>query len=191
MNLSKTLLCAVIGAAAIPSFAASDNFNRTALGSNWAPLMGVNARIVNDKFVAGLAYMNFTPAAADNRATVTIASTAKDLGHYGGLYVGKASVKFRTGINSKQFANVCFEPTILSGLSAAGQCFNTFTPFASARVTLTTTGTVARIDIDTNQDGATDYSFSYDFGASLGAGVGLMANNEVFTLDNLDTGHGN
>lgn len=191
MNLSKTLLCAVIATAALPSFAASDNFNRTALGSNWTSLMGVNARIVDDKFVAGLAYMNFTPAAADNQGTVTIASTAKDLGHYGGLYVGKASVKFRTGMNSKQFANVCIEPTILSGLSSAGQCFNTFTPFSKARVTLTTTGSVARVDIDVDQDGAIDYSFSYDLGAALGTGVGLMANNEVFTLDNLSTGHGN
>jgi len=191
MNLSKTLLCAVIGAAALPSFAASDNFNRTSLGSNWVSLMGVNARISNDKFVAGLAYMNFTPAAADNQATVTIASTAKDLGHYAGLYVGKASVKFRTGINSRKFANVCFEPTILSGLSSPGQCFNAFTPFDKARVTLTTTGSVGRIDIDVDSDGAVDYSFSYDFGATVGAGVGLMGNNEVFTLDNLSTGQGN
>lgn len=190
MTLSKALLCAVIGAAAMPSFAASDNFNRASLGSNWTPLMGVNARISNDKFVAGLAYMNFTPAAADNQATVTIAATNKDLGHYAGLYVGKGSVKFRTGINSRKFASVCFEPTILSGLSSPGQCFNTFTPFDKARATLTATGTVARIDIDTDSDGATDYSFSYDFGATLGTGVGLMGNNEVFTLDNLSTGHG-
>lgn len=191
MNLSKTLLCAVIGAAAIPSFAASDNFNRTSLGTNWVPLMGDNARISSDKFVAGLAYMNFTPAAADNRATVTIATASKDTGHYAGLYVGKGAVKFRTAINSRKFATVCFEPTILSGLSSPGQCFNTFAPFDKARATLTTTGTVARIDIDTNQDGATDYSFSYDFGATLGAGVGLMGNSLAFTQDDLETGHGN
>ena len=191
MNLSKTILCAVLGAACIPSFAASDNFNRASLGSNWAPLMGTNARISNDKFVAALAYMNFTPAAADNKGTVTVALTGKDAGHYGGLYVGKASVKFRTGINTKKVQTVCFEPTILSGLSSPGQCFSTFTPFAKGRATLTATGTVARIDIDTDLDGANDYSFSYDFGATLGTGVGLMGNNEVFTLDDLDTGRGN
>jgi len=189
MKLDKLFACAVISVAATSAHAASDNFNRAALGPNWVPLFGTNARILNNQFVAGLAYMNFTPAAADNQGTVTITSTRKDVGHYAGLYVGKASVKLRTGINTQTFETVCFEPTILSGLGG-GHCFSSFAPFKQARVTLTTTGTVARVDIDSNQDGATDYQFFYDFGAPLGAGVGLMGNNEGFTQDNLQTGPG-
>ncbi|MEK8032979.1 hypothetical protein AACH06_19325 [Ideonella sp. DXS29W] len=191
MNLSQLTVGVVLCASLVPAFAASDNFNRTDLGTKWVSLIGDRARISNHKFVAGLAYMKYTPAAADTRAVATIAATGKDVGHYAGLFVGKASVKFRTNA-SDMIEVVCFEPTIMSDIDVPGTCFTAmagdFTAFKKARVTMQTTGTMASIDIDTNKDGSPEYSFKYDFGAAVGGGVGLMGNNEIFTIDNLSTG---
>lgn len=191
MKIAKSLPFLLSALVSTTAFAASDNFNRTTLGSNWASLIGDRASISDNKFVAGLAYMKFTPAAGDSQGTVTIASTKKDTGHYAGLFVGKASVKFRTAMNSQAFEVICFEPTIMSGLSDAGKCYTVsngdISAFKKARVTLKTSGNVASLDVDTNSDGVADYSFSHTFSAALGSGVGLMANNEGFTSDNLNT----
>jgi hypothetical protein len=155
------------------------------------PLIGTSGKIADNKYTSdGAAYTTFTPAANDNRATVTIAVTRQDIGHYGGVYVGKASLKLRPSSSGK-FEAVCFEPTVMSGLNGPGKCFTVsnhdITGFAKARVTLRTAGTSAFADIDTNRDGVPEWSFSHDFGATLGAGVGLLGNTNAVTQDNLAT----
>jgi hypothetical protein len=191
MKLAKSLSVVLAALVSTSAFAASDNFNRTTLGANWVPLIGTSAHIVDNKFVTeGAAYTNFTPAAKDNNATVTVALSRKDVGHYGGVYVGKASLKVRTSLGGN-FEAVCFEPTVLSGLNTPGKCFTVsnhdITSFTKARVTLRTAGSTAFTEIDTNNDGVPEWSFSYDFGATLGTGVGLMANTNAISQDNLKT----
>jgi hypothetical protein len=190
MKLAKSLTVVLSALVSTTAFAASDNFNRTALGANWVPLIGTSAHIVDNKFqTEGAAYTNFTAAANDNSATVTLALSRKDVGHYGGVYVGKASLKLRTSLGGRLEA-ACFEPTVLSGLGTPGKCF-TITGVTKARVTLKTSGTTAFADIDTNNDGVPDWSFQYDFGAALGSGVGLMANTNAINMDNLKTSQSN
>jgi hypothetical protein len=191
MKLAKTLSVLLSAMVSTTAFAAADNFNRATLGANWVPLIGTSAHIVDNKFTSDIAaYTNFTPAAHDNNATVTVALSRKDVGHYGGVYVGKASLKLRTSLGGN-FEAICFEPTVLSGLNTPGKCFTTqnhdITSFTKARVTLRTAGSMAFADIDTNNDGVPEWSFSYDFGATLGTGVGLMANTSAVTQDNLKT----
>ena len=191
MKLAKSLPILLSVMVSTTAFAATDNFNRSTLGANWVPLIGTSGKIADNKYTSdGAAYTKFTPAANDNQATVTIAVTRQDIGHYGGVYVGKASLKLRPASSGK-FEAVCFEPTVLSGLGTPGKCFTVsnhdITGFAKARVTLRTSGASAFADIDTNNDGVPEWSFSYDFGATLGAGVGLLGNTNAVTQDNLTT----
>lgn len=192
MKLAKSLPILLSAMVCTTAFAASDNFNRTALGSNWVPLIGTSGKIVDNKYTSdGAAYTKFTPAASDNQATVSIALTRQDLGHYGGVFVGKASLKLRPSMSGKYFDAICFEPTVMSGLNTPGKCYTVsnhdITNFAKARVTLRTAGSIAFADIDTDADGVPEWSFSYEFGAALGAGVGLLGNTNAVTQDNLKT----
>jgi hypothetical protein len=191
MKLAKSLSVLLSALVSTTAFAASDNFNRATLGSNWVPLIGTSGKILDNKYTSdGAAYTNFTPAAGDNNASVTVTLTRKDVGHYGGVYVGKASLKLRTSLGGK-FEAVCFEPTVMSGLNVPGKCFTVsaqdITAFTKARVTLRTAGSTGFTDIDTNNDGVPEWSFSYDFGATLGTGVGLMGNTNAISQDNLKT----
>lgn len=194
MKIAKTLSLSLLVSAMVSTtaFAGTDNFNRPELGANWTPLMGNQARIVNNKFVAALSYMKFVPGANDTTATANIALTRQDLAHYGGIFVGKASVKFRAEpFDGKYFTMLCIEPTVLSGLPADGECWSVgngdITKFSKARVTLKTSGSVATVQIDTNKDGTPEWTFSADLEAPLGTGAGLLANTEAITLDNLKT----
>ena len=105
--------------------------------------------------------------------------------------VGKAALKLRPLMSGKYFDAICFEPTVLSGLNTPGKCYTVsnhdITNFAKARVTLRAAGSTAFADIDTNADGVPEWSFSYEFGAALGTGAGLLGNTSAVTQDNLKT----
>jgi hypothetical protein len=195
--LATCVLCTTV-------WAANDNFNRTSLGPDWAVTAdqgfvftsGDKLRFLSvcdgcppDDFSNGVLLFgraSFLPA-----VTVGVRGGFLLAPQYGGITFGdltgdnyalvalRASVFNFTDLTFRIGNNVAAKP--LRSIKLTG-----IPRSKLIRMTVSMDGTVATVDIDTNRDGISEKTYSYDFGAPF-VGVGLSADDNI-ALDNLATG---
>lgn len=186
---SRALLASVLALASSAAVAAPDNFNREELGPDWTVVSG--ALWIADNQLAGdsLSLGTFAPAARKNAGSVLVRLNGTDT-QYGAVTIGDAAsgnnafIKIQTQNGAGTFSHGAF----YVGNNAGGSFFSLdgLPAASSARLTARLNGTIATMEIDVDNDGTPEASYSYDYGTSFGTGIGLGTYGPV-TLDNLKT----
>lgn len=185
----RVLLATALALASVSAFAAPDKFNRTDLGSDWTMVSG--SLWITDNQLAGdlMALGTFAPSANKNAGSVLVKLNGVDT-QYGAVTIGDAAsgmnafVKIQTQNGAGTFSHGAF----YVGNNAGGAFFSLdgLPASSSARLTARVNGTIATMEIDTDNDGTPEATYSYDYGMTFANGVGLGTYGAV-TMDNLKT----
>lgn len=185
----RVLIASVLALSCAAAMAAPDKFNRTDLGSDWTVVSG--SLWITDNQLAGdlMSLGTFAPAANKNAGSVLVQLNGVDT-QYGAVTIGDAAsgmnafVKIQTQNGAGTFSHGAF----YVGNNGGGAFFSLdgLPASSSARLTARVNGTIATMEIDTDNDGTPEATYSYDYGMTFANGVGLGTYGAV-TLDNLKT----